>query len=261
MTDESSTNKKSDKDTSEDDEAKVDAKSADAKDDDAAAAAKKRSLIIRGVVIAGLAYYGVTEFILKEERPPPPPVAAKTKPKDIEKKPDEQKPATEIAKQEELQPPVENINVAQKQEEVVIPAASLTEVVIPVAEKEMDKKIDQLIENEVIHEPVKTARSGERQERKEEVNLADKIVIEDKYVEPPTFEYLGRGLVYNCKEKFWACLNKLSYIQCNKNMKWNSTNNKPIECAVVNVYNSNDDCETVQRYNVSTGQPTPFCKP
>lgn len=275
MTEESETNTKSEDATSDEEVKSVDAKG----DEDPAA--KKRSLIIRGVVIAGLAYYGVTEFILKEEPPPAPPVA-QVKPKQIEKKVEEQKQpdakvdavqptdlpqpdakaTNELTKQEDIQPPVENINVAKKQEEAIAPPANIPEVAAPPAgEKELDNKIDQLIAEEVKPEPVKSARSGERQERThEEVNLADKIVVEDKYVEPPSFEYLGRGLVYNCKEKFWACINKPSYIQCNKNMKWNSANNKPIECAVANVYNSNDDCEIVQKYNVSTAQPTPFCK-
>jgi hypothetical protein len=43
-------------------------------------------------------------------------------------------------------------------------------------------------------------------------------------------------------------------------MKWNRANGKAIECAVANVYLSDEDCETVQKFNVSTAQPTTFCK-
>lgn len=265
MTDETSTNTKESGDSSQSD------------------SAKKKSLIIRVIVILGLIYFGVTEFILKEpEQAPPPKAIAKSKNKPKKNnagKPGEAKTPdakTDLAKADnkieeikapeatqDANPPVENINIVKKQEEVVAqtPAAELP----PIPEKEIDKKIDQLIEKE--NTPVKTRekkyepiKEEMADKKKEDVNLVDKIVAEDKYTEPPTLEFSGRGLVYSCKEKFWACTNKTNYVQCNKNMKWNAANGKPTECATVNIYTSNDDCTTVQRYNISTNQPTPFCK-
>ena len=96
-------------------------------------------------------------------------------------------------------------------------------------------------------------------ETKKSPNLADKIVADDVYTPPPAYDQLGRGLVYNCKEKFWACIDRTAYINCNKNMKYNKAHGKTAECTVQNVYNSDEDCNTVQKYNVSTNKPTTFC--
>jgi hypothetical protein len=242
---------------------------------------KKKSLIIRVIVILGLVYFGVTEFILKEpEAPPAPKTVAKprNRPKKMPIKTEEAKVADAakveeikvpdvkldiIKKEDTLVTPVENINISKKQEEVAVIQPS--EDLPPIAGKDIDKKIDLLIEKENKPEKVQVKKYEPIKEevsdlKKPEVNLLDKIVQDEKYVDPPTLEFAGRGLVYNCKEKFWACTNKTSYVQCNKNMKWNSANGKPIECATINIYTTNDDCTIVQKYNISTNQPTAFCK-
>ena len=87
---------------------------------------------------------------------------------------------------------------------------------------------------------------------------------EDKklgYTAPPSYTRAGRGLVYNCKGLHWACVDKLSYLQCHENFKWAKRNKKPPECATKNVYASPADCEIVQSHFVSTSEPTPFCIP
>ena len=40
------------------------------------------------------------------------------------------------------------------------------------------------------------------------------------------YKRLGRGLVYNCRSKFWACLNKKEYLNCRGNLKWSKLNQK-----------------------------------
>lgn len=100
-------------------------------------------------------------------------------------------------------------------------------------------------------------KTGQATENK---SLESKIVEQNEYVDPPKYEVLGRGLVYNCKGKHWACVDKASYQICHKNMKYNSENGKPSECVTQNVYANEDDCNTVQRYNVSTNVSTSFCK-
>lgn len=104
---------------------------------------------------------------------------------------------------------------------------------------------------------------GSNQELKVETEaptLASKISEPTVYVEPPKYDVLGRGLVYNCKGKHWACVDKANYQICHKNMKYNSENGKPSECVTQNVYANEEDCGTVQRYNVSTNVSTSFCK-
>lgn len=93
-----------------------------------------------------------------------------------------------------------------------------------------------------------------------ETSLTSKVETVSEYVPPPKYEILGRGLIYNCKGKHWACVDKENYQVCFKNMKWNSDNGKASECVTQNVYANEDDCGKVQRYNVSTNVETSFCK-
>jgi|GEM_PF-789036 len=81
----------------------------------------------------------------------------------------------------------------------------------------------------------------------------------NEYVAPPTYEELGRGLVYNCKERHWACLDRDAYFKCRDNMTWNKNNTKPKECVAINVYATNDDCQTIQSHNINTREKTDFC--
>lgn len=174
----------------------------------------------------------------------------------------------------ETQPPVENINIAEKAHEEKKPEAVAKPEEKPIdeapvvktpeveptsqvgevknGENKIDKTIDSLIEN--MDSKEKKSASSKK------TKLEDKIVADDVYTPPPAYDQLGRGLVYNCKEKFWACLDKAAYVACNKNMKWNKAHGKPAECTVQNVYNSDEDCNTIQKYNVSTNKPTTFCE-
>lgn len=103
--------------------------------------------------------------------------------------------------------------------------------------------------------------SVEKKSKSDETNsLESKIVAQLEYIAPPKYESLGRGLVYNCKGKHWACVDKESYQVCYKNMKFNSENAKPSECITQNVYANEEDCNTIQRYNVSTSVATSFCQ-
>jgi hypothetical protein len=172
--------------------------------------------------------------------------------------------------------PVENINIAPKQVEENPPPAPEEKVVEEkvVEEKAIKPSSDvnlKIGEMQATHQDDKgldkLIDSIDEKNKNEEGNLAkkvtkleDKISADEAYTAPPAYDQLGRGLVYNCKGKFWSCVDKLSYINCNKNMKWNKGNQKQAECAVVNVYNSDEDCGVVQKYNISSGQATPFCQ-
>jgi hypothetical protein len=250
------------------------------------------SMIIRVAVVIGLGYLAVDHFFLtdnseqeiaaamaakpRKRRVKPKPVVAETTVAPVSIAPAEVVKAVEenpVSNPTEVTPPVENINIANKEEvatppqveEVVVPS---TPVVTEVAEtipkvgevkarEEVDKSLDSLIDSV---EGKDKAKDQVPAEVKKETNLEDKIVADDIYTAPPLYDQLGRGLVYNCKEKHFACIDKLSYVSCNKNMKWNKSHDKPAECAVINVYNSEDDCNVVQKYNVSVSLPTPFCQ-
>ncbi len=155
--------------------------------------------------------------------------------------------------------PVESINILDKsaaeppsvpaEEPVTTPVAD-TSNTSSVGESNLDQRLDQLIDNvEKKEDPVATTPSME-----------DKIVQEEAYIAPPAYNLLGRGLVYNCKDKYWACIDKPSYVACNKNLKWHTAKGNAKECVVQNVYSSEEDCIKVQKYNVSVNQATSFCQ-
>ena len=161
----------------------------------------------------------------------------------------------------ETTPPVENINIADKKaDEASLPKKD--EKAVETSPKtgevksseQVDKSIDSLIDS--VDGKDKSVDEGSP---KKSTKLEDKIVADDVYTAPPAYDQEGRGLVYNCKDKHWACVDKASYLNCNKNMKWNKSHRKPAECSVLNVYVSEDDCALVQKFNVTTAVATPFC--
>jgi hypothetical protein len=252
-------------------------------------AAKKRSMIIKVVVVLALVYLAVDQFILKEE-PAPETVAApaprKKKNWSTPTPSPDATPApveTPVATAESTPAPVETVNVVNKEnppmeptsppietaptpaptpEVVQVPEEPVSNPVIdkPVSavgeskqvEKQIDKEIDKLIEGENKKDDSISAKIVEKVE-------ADAGVTDTTYVEPPTYDINGRGLVYNCKEKFWVCVDKSSFLQCTKNMKANKALKKPAECAIASVYATNEDCALVQKHNVSINAPTEFC--
>ena len=220
-----------------------------------------------------------------EEAKPAEKVAEKA-PGAIEAKPEEKSEAKSEVKSDkkeemkadvkiETTAPVENINIAEKKaeepanpiiDEVPVdeivkapPEKTPKEISPKVGEMKSSEKVDQSLDSLIDSVDSKESLAADNQAKKP-TSLEDKIVADDVYVAPPVYDQLGRGLVYNCKEKYWSCVDKLSYVTCNKNMKWNKAHQKPIECAVSNVYNSDDDCGVVQKYNISTSKPTAFCQ-
>jgi len=79
------------------------------------------------------------------------------------------------------------------------------------------------------------------------------------YVAPPPYEFSGRGLVYNCKGKHWACVDGGSYRICEDNFSGNQYLRKNTECYPFNVYQSEGGCEIVQKRMVTSSAKTNFC--
>jgi len=112
---------------------------------------------------------------------------------------------------------------------------------------EMSKEIDTLVDN--VEEP-----------KKDPVDKMNKMLdSKADFIAPPNYERTGRGLVYNCTGKHWACVDKLSYFQCRGNEVWSKQNKKNPECVIKNVYASDKDCEAIQGYYVKFNEPTGFC--
>lgn len=79
------------------------------------------------------------------------------------------------------------------------------------------------------------------------------------YVAPPDYEYVGRGLVYNCTGKHWACVDGPSYKSCENNAASIKYLKKTAECYPFNVYQSQKGCENMQNRMVSSSAKTAFC--
>ena len=108
---------------------------------------------------------------------------------------------------------------------------------------------------------------------KSEDNLTDQILkdLEDQakdtekkpvrteYMPPPNYENVGRGLVYNCTGKHWACVDAPSYRNCEDNSSSNKFLKKKAECYPFNVYEAQSGCEKMQNRMVSSGAKTEFC--
>lgn len=234
---------------------------------------KQMSMIIRVVVILILGYLTVDEFVLKKPAEPTVDELLKAAPKKkrVSKKvepPQEKKeespittqepPKEEVAQSEAA--PIENVNVLEKTEETQAPPAQEEVVESKPVETSVDQKLDELVQQPGIGQAEEIKVPSAEVEKKEE-SMASKIV-DDNVTEtpPPQYDQVGRGLVYNCKDKYWACVDKPSYVTCNKNMKWNKSKGNASECVIQAIYSSDDDCAKVQKYNVSTSQTTEFCQ-
>jgi hypothetical protein len=85
--------------------------------------------------------------------------------------------------------------------------------------------------------------------------------VEEKkeYISPPDYEYRGRGLVYNCKGKHWACVDGPSYKTCEDNSSSVKYLKKTTECYPYNIYETIKGCESMQNRMVSSSVKTSFC--
>ena len=147
-------------------------------------------------------------------------------------------PQESVAVEEPIAPPQEEAPTAVIEGPISIPQEPVANTEQPTEEiaKDMEKVAEQV-----------GPTSGE------EVKPAEKVDL-------PDYAVKGRGLVYNCTGKHWACIDRAGFLACREHMKWSEENKKSPECVVKNVYTSEDDCGVVQLHYVNTNEPTDFCK-
>ena len=92
-------------------------------------------------------------------------------------------------------------------------------------------------------------------EEKREQSLVEVL----KPVSAPLYDSIGKGLVYNCRDKHWACVEISSYKKCRQNYSWNKSNNIPAECYPFAALESSFDCATVQQEKIDSVGDTNFC--
>lgn len=78
-------------------------------------------------------------------------------------------------------------------------------------------------------------------------------------IPPPTYDGVGRGLVYNCHKKHWACIDQKRYFDCKRHQAWSRKNKLPPKCVAIEVYVSNDNCINAQKMNINKIADTKFC--
>ncbi len=80
------------------------------------------------------------------------------------------------------------------------------------------------------------------------------------YVAPPDYSDAGRGLVYNCLGKHWACVDGASFKLCRQNYSALKGQSKAKECYPDSVYDSEQGCAWVQKKRISSNAKTDFCR-
>ena len=76
----------------------------------------------------------------------------------------------------------------------------------------------------------------------------------------PSYEITGLGLVYNCKDGHWACIEQEEYSKCRQNYSWNKNEGIPLECYPVAFLKTEYDCAMVQQEKIDSVSDTGFCQ-
>ena len=270
----------------------------DEEDDEEAEKKAKRSKIIRAVAILAVIFFAADEFLNTEEEvvvPDVPAVMSPAKKALLEarkKEAEEAKLAAERAALETPEPTAEptsepiaieepEVETEVEPEPVVeVPPETPPEILtiedeptvaptpeavvtpdfmenigqttpsdnVPTPQAEQDNSLDALMQA--------VDKSGKMAEDNMKTQLGRN---DPSYIEPPNYLRTGRGLVYNCREGHWACVDKFSYFTCFENQKWNEENVQGAECVTRDVYASGADCAAIQKFYVNKPEPTDFC--
>jgi len=236
--------------------------------DEEEAAKKKKSLYIKAAVGIVVAFFILDEFT-KDEKTKAPAPTKKMKSKKAQKKKSKKPkkaPTKKIAEKEVAKPAVQPPKkVEAPKKEVKREISSVP----PVPPPEPKKK-----EVLVIEEPKKTEIIvKEKPKKAEELALDVSDIVGEigtpteeelkgpaPFVAAPDYNEVGRGLIYNCKGKHWACVDKNSYFACRDNLKWTKENNKGPECFTKDVYRNEKDCRIIQTHFINSNEDTEFCK-
>lgn len=123
-------------------------------------------------------------------------------------------------------------------EEQILPQ----DVIEPPATNEITKQLLQDLEVKL------------KEERREQEILEDV-----RPTSAPSYDNIGKGLVYNCIDEHWACVNDETYKQCRGNYNWNRQQEVDTECYPYAQLGNEIDCATVQQEKIDTISETNFC--
>ncbi len=84
--------------------------------------------------------------------------------------------------------------------------------------------------------------------------------IEEGEILPPQYQRSGRGLVYNCVDKHWACVDRVNYFRCAKVQKFSSSKGRSPSCVSREIYATPDHCARGQLKKIHTYKLPTECK-
>jgi hypothetical protein len=140
--------------------------------------------------------------------------------------------------------------------EVAVPAEPIVDDEPPTADTQ-----STIGETPPVTEDDETLNESILQDIEEKARAEEKIRKKPTgYVPPPSYDYPGRGLVYNCVGKHWACVDGPTYQTCEDNAASVQQMGRKVECHPFNVYQTDRGCEIMQNRVVSASAKTDFCK-
>ncbi len=189
--------------------------------------------------------------IAKEEVPEPKVTKEEVVKPEVAK---EEMPEPEVTKEEMVKPEI-------AKEEMPEPKVTKEEMAKPeIAKEEMPEP--EVTEEEVIKKEKlsSTSPSGEA------LSFIQEMIPNPQkkydFIKSPPFlsQNMGRGLVYNCQGKHWACVNKESYLQCKNHAKWSLAEEKLPDCVINSIYITFNSCKAAQFQKIE-GLATPdYCE-
>lgn len=226
-------------------------------DDEEAAAKKKKGLYIKVAAGIVVAFFALDEMTKDTEEAPKKAPVKKTRAKKKKAKQPKKAPKKKVAEKKKVEapkPPPEKVKAIQ-------PPAVVKE------EKPVKRDISSVPPTPPPPPPPKAEKEPaelalEVEEIVEEIGTPTEEELKGpaEYVAPPDYSEVGRGLVYNCKGKHWACVDKNSFFACRDNLKWAKENGKGFECFTKDVYRNERDCRIIQTHFINTNLKTDFCK-
>jgi hypothetical protein len=95
---------------------------------------------------------------------------------------------------------------------------------------------------------------GNTSHSSETIHPNDKNELKNNSKGSVNYQVLGRGLVYNCRGKFWACIDKQNYINCRILSKTDKS------CSTQGVFDTNSQCIRSMKSKPSDVREKSFCK-
>lgn len=114
-----------------------------------------------------------------------------------------------------------------------------------IANNPQDQEIEG-VSMEVLRELESQLQAKEATQHQQLLDSHKDLSLRGEKVPEVDFYRYGRGLVFNCRDQHWACVDQQAYSLCEKNMRISKFRKLPSLCLVKEVYATEKDCERAQ---------------